>query len=84
MNIVGIKILVDPRINTWRVLKTGTVQPEQIVYPVESIVVAMALRPIDNYYLHREEPVKSCLLFLRQFILAKDSNKSLSVYSKSP
>jgi hypothetical protein len=34
----------------------------------------MALRPIDDYFLHQEEPTKSCLLFLRQFILQKDSH----------
>jgi hypothetical protein len=34
----------------------------------------MALRPIDNYFLLQEEPTKSCLLFLRQFILEKDSH----------
>jgi len=34
----------------------------------------MILRPIDNYFLHQEEPTRSCLLFLRQFILEKNSN----------
>jgi hypothetical protein len=29
-----------------------------------------ALRPIDNYFLHKEEPIKSTLQFLRQHILA--------------
>ena len=33
----------------------------------------MALRPIDHYFLNHEEPTKTCLLFLRQFILDKDS-----------
>src|SRR6201996_9230483 len=32
------------------------------------------LRDIDNYYLEKEEPVKSCLLFLRQHILDFDGN----------
>ena len=32
------------------------------------------LRDIDNYYLEKEEPVKSCLLFLRQHILDFDDN----------
>jgi len=31
------------------------------------------LRPIDNYYLQQNEPHKSCLQFLRAFILAQDS-----------
>jgi hypothetical protein len=30
------------------------------------------LRPIDNYFLQKEEPVKSCLQFLRSFILNFD------------
>ena len=32
------------------------------------------MRDIDNYFLKKEEPVKSCLLFLRDFILAYDEN----------
>ncbi|MEO6454205.1 MAG: DUF1801 domain-containing protein [Ginsengibacter sp.] len=32
------------------------------------------LRPIDNYFLHHEEPVKSCLQFLREYILKQNSN----------
>ncbi len=32
------------------------------------------MREIDNYYLEKEEPVKGCLLFLRQHILNFDSN----------
>lgn len=31
------------------------------------------LRPIDNYFLQKEEPVKSCLQFLREHILQLDS-----------
>lgn len=34
----------------------------------------MVLRPIDNYYLQKEEPVKSCLQFLRAHILKQDEN----------
>jgi hypothetical protein len=30
------------------------------------------LRPIDNYFLQKEEPVKSCLQFLREHILRQD------------
>jgi hypothetical protein len=30
------------------------------------------LRPIDNYFLQKEEPVKSCLQFLREHILKQD------------
>jgi Domain of unknown function (DU1801) len=30
------------------------------------------LRPIDHYFLEKEEPVKSCLQFLRAHILAYD------------
>jgi Domain of unknown function (DU1801) len=32
------------------------------------------LRPIDNYFLQNEEPVKSCLQFMREFILKYDKN----------
>ena len=32
------------------------------------------LRDIDNYYIEKDEPVKGCLLFLRQHILNYDSN----------
>lgn len=30
------------------------------------------LRPIDNWFLQKEEPVKSCLLFMRQHLLSID------------
>jgi len=30
------------------------------------------MRPIDQYYLQKDEPVKSCLQFLRQYILQLD------------
>lgn len=30
------------------------------------------MKPIDNYFLEKEEPVKSCLLFLREYILNYD------------
>lgn len=32
------------------------------------------LRPIDDYFLQKEEPVKSCLQFLRNHILKQHSN----------
>ena len=32
------------------------------------------LNAIDNYFLNKDEPVKSCLLFLRDFILNFDNN----------
>ena len=32
------------------------------------------MREIDNYFLQKEEPVKSCLLFLREYILGYDPN----------
>lgn len=32
------------------------------------------IREIDNYYLDKEEPNKSCLLALRNIILEQDSN----------
>jgi hypothetical protein len=32
------------------------------------------LRPIDNYFLQKEEPDKSCLQFLRKHILGLDKN----------
>ena len=31
------------------------------------------LNPLDNYYLQKNEPIKSCLTFLRQHILNFDS-----------
>ncbi|MEP7377146.1 MAG: DUF1801 domain-containing protein [Chitinophagaceae bacterium] len=34
------------------------------------------LRPIDNWFLQKEEPVKSCLQFLREYILKQDSGIS--------
>jgi Domain of unknown function (DU1801) len=34
----------------------------------------MTLREIDNFYLQKEEPVKGCLLALREMILAQDKN----------
>ena len=30
------------------------------------------LRPIDNYFLQKDEPVKACLQFLRKYILQQD------------
>jgi uncharacterized protein YdhG (YjbR/CyaY superfamily) len=32
------------------------------------------MREIDNYYLSKEEPHKSCLLALRSIVLAQDTN----------
>lgn len=32
------------------------------------------LRPIDNYYNKQEEPIKSCLQYLRTYILGLDNN----------
>jgi len=32
------------------------------------------LRDIDNFFLQKDEPAKSCLLFLRDFILGYDKN----------
>jgi len=32
------------------------------------------LRPVDNYFLQKEEPLKSCLQFLRQHILNYNEN----------
>lgn len=32
------------------------------------------LRPVDNWFLEKEEPFKSCLQFLRGHILAFDTN----------
>jgi len=32
------------------------------------------LRPIDEYFLKKDEPVKSCLQFLREHILKQDKN----------
>lgn len=34
----------------------------------------MMLNPIDNYLLHETEPIKSCLQFLRAFILNLDNH----------
>ena len=32
------------------------------------------LNALDNYFLKQEEPAKSCLLFLRNYILEQDAN----------
>ena len=32
------------------------------------------LKPADNYFMQKEEPIKSCLLFLRDYILKQDEN----------
>ncbi|MEJ0101024.1 MAG: DUF1801 domain-containing protein [Bacteroidota bacterium] len=32
------------------------------------------LRPIDNWYLQKDEPLRTCLQFLRAHILKQDSN----------
>ncbi len=32
------------------------------------------LRPIDNYFLQKEEPIKGCLQFLREYIPTLDKN----------
>ena len=32
------------------------------------------LKPVDNYFLQQSEPVKSCLQFLRQYILKHDKD----------
>ena len=32
------------------------------------------LRPVDNYFLQKEEPIKSCLQFLREHILKQDAS----------
>src|SRR6185437_12108542 len=32
------------------------------------------LKPADNYFMQKEEPIKSCLLFLRDHILKLDGN----------
>ncbi|CAN5180197.1 hypothetical protein BH11BAC6_BH11BAC6_07850 [soil metagenome] len=32
------------------------------------------LRPIDNYFLKQDEPIKSCLQFLRKYILDQDDS----------
>jgi len=42
------------------------------------------LRDIDNYYLQKDEPVKSCLLFLRRHILDFDPNITESWKYKMP
>jgi hypothetical protein len=34
------------------------------------------LRPIDAYFIEKEEPEKSCLQFLREYILKQDKNIS--------
>ena len=34
----------------------------------------MSLRPLDDWFLQKEEPVKSCLQYLRSFILQQDDH----------
>ena len=36
------------------------------------VIFRAMLRPIDQYFLHKEEPIKSCLAFLRGHILKQD------------
>lgn len=33
----------------------------------------MTLRPVDNWFLQKDEPVKSCLQFLRDYILKQNA-----------
>ena len=33
----------------------------------------MTLRPVDNWFLQKDEPVKSCLQFLREYILKQNA-----------
>jgi Domain of unknown function (DU1801) len=42
------------------------------------------LREIDNFFLQKEEPVKSCLLALREIILAQDSAITIAWKYKLP
>jgi len=42
------------------------------------------MREIDNFFLQKDEPVKSCLLFLREFILGYDKNITESWKYKMP
>lgn len=42
------------------------------------------LREIDQFYLQKEEPVKSCLLALRDIILLQDINITLAWKYKMP
>ena len=38
------------------------------------ILNSLMLRPVDNYFLQNEEPIKSCLQYLRAFILKQDEH----------
>lgn len=33
----------------------------------------MTLRPVDNWFLQKDEPLKSCLQFLREYILKQNA-----------
>ena len=33
----------------------------------------MTLRPVDNWFLQKDEPIKSCLQFLREYILKQNA-----------
>ena len=44
----------------------------------------MILRDIDNYYLQKEEPIKSCLMALREYILNYDSKMTVAWKYKMP
>jgi hypothetical protein len=41
---------------------------------VDHLSAPAMLRPIDQYFLQQEEPVKSCLQFLRTYILQQDTD----------
>ena len=42
------------------------------------------LSPINNYFLQQDEPVKSCLQFLRSLILALDENITVTYKKTAP
>ncbi len=44
----------------------------------------MILSDIDNYYLQKEEPIKSCLMALREYILNYDSKMTEAWKYKMP
>lgn len=36
----------------------------------------MTLRPVDNWFLQKDEPIKSCLQFLREYILKQNAGST--------
>ncbi len=51
------------------------IHPQEVMASLKiTMFVKMILNNIDNYYLQKDEPIKSCLMALREYILSYDDN----------